>query len=177
MKRTISSFLSIVILSILLCSSTVFAEDLKNVTIHGLGTVDISSSIEVSEEVQKNGNKTYGFLVKDNDDVFHIVKVFCETKPDVKLGFIEEKPDLLAKFPIGKDRILKSAPLKSTIIGGKKVLTASITQNTGFTAYTMNFYFFENTSGVVMMMFACADSDVSYWETVRNSMIISARED
>jgi hypothetical protein len=162
--------------------STVFAEDVKDVSISSVGTVSVPSYIYVSE-IDMNGLKAVNLVANDNN-LFRTTIVFgvpfsMSTSPNIDLTNADPVP-MLESFmnsfsASSRGTILRTNPIKKLDLGTKKIVTTDRTILARGVAYGVNAYVTKNENAFVIVVFMSPDGDSSYWEPLRSKILATAK--
>ena len=175
LKRKASFWMLICIISVVFGCSVGFAEDGKDITISGVGTVSIPVSIAVSE-FDMNGLKATCLVAKENN-VFRSTMVFSVVSPKNRDLDIAELTTMLESFmksfiTSSQATILRSGSTRNVNLG--TVTTDRTFLNHGV-AYCVNAYTINTATTYGALVFVSPDGDSSFWESLRSKIITTAK--
>lgn len=174
MKKA-SFWMLICTISIVFGCSVAFAQDVKDVTISGVGTVSMPANIAASE-FDMNGLKATSLVAKKNN-VFRSTMVFSVVSPKNRDLNIAELTTMLESFmnsfiTSSQATILRSGSTRNVNLG--TVTTDRTFLNHGV-AYCVNAYTINTAATYGTLVFVAPDGDSSFWEPLRSKIITTTK--
>lgn len=182
MQNIIRLFMMVCFILVVSVCSSVFAEDGKDVTISGVGTVSIPPNIDVYD-LDMNGEKVVNLVVQDNN-VFRSTIILggsfgVTTSTNVDIGYTDLTPLLesfMDSFTISSHgRLLRANHNEVADLGTKKIVSANRVLLIRGMAYDVNVYVIKKEDAVGLVVFMSPDGDRSFWEPLRFRIIATMK--
>ena len=161
----------LLLMTALICRSV----EANQVNFQGIGTVELTDDIRVTEAANPNGGKDYKLLVKERDLWRGLRILAAANLPEsgaldpvfILNQVLEEK---------GKaGNVIELEEAKAIAVNGRAGAEAAVKMTVEGWVMNLKLVYLKGPDGIKMMAFACADADTPYWGPIIRKIVASVQ--